>query len=290
MVIGKKIKELRNEAGYTQDDLGKKLSVTRQAVSNWERGRTQPDLDAIKKICEIFSVSLNYFGDEETRSIETDLSKASVYESKITKYIFALSPLLIFVLLLPFMLEKVPYHTDLMGNIDRSGSRLYLFGSICISSILILYLYSNLNKKRILFSLIIMASLSNITLFLLASVVETENFYRGFIEYIAISYGNQISFTIFVVMILFFMIVDLIPLNSMIGIRNSVTMKSTDAWRYVHIKSKLVIACCSIINLLIFLLPVISNFNKMIFSFITVILVFSAIIVISRKYKEPESE
>ena len=37
-MVGKNIKRCRIERGMTQDMLAEKLSVTRQAVSNWERG------------------------------------------------------------------------------------------------------------------------------------------------------------------------------------------------------------------------------------------------------------
>lgn len=284
--IGKKIKKLRNDAGYTQDELGKELIVTRQAVSSWERNRTEPDLDAITKICEIFSVPLSYFSDENNESVESDLSKVSTYESKITRFILAFSPILLFILLLPFMLKDVPYHTDLMGNIDRSGSRLFLFGAILFSSILLFYIYSNLNEKRIFFSVIIVASICNTALFLLASVVEMENFFRGFIDYIAESYGNQITVIMFAIMIIFFMIADIIPQNSVLGIRNSVTLRSKEAWNYVHTRAKSGILCCSMANLYIFLLPNVNNLIKMLLAFITVVIAIVVVTIISQKYNK----
>ena len=38
MTIGKNIRKLRTAAGLTQDQLAERLFVTRQTVSNWERG------------------------------------------------------------------------------------------------------------------------------------------------------------------------------------------------------------------------------------------------------------
>ena len=38
MTIGTNIKKLRTSQGLTQDQLAEKLYVTRQTVSNWERG------------------------------------------------------------------------------------------------------------------------------------------------------------------------------------------------------------------------------------------------------------
>ena len=41
----------------TQDELAAILNVTRQAVSNWENEKTQPDIETITKIAEYFGVS-----------------------------------------------------------------------------------------------------------------------------------------------------------------------------------------------------------------------------------------
>ncbi|MBO4697190.1 MAG: helix-turn-helix transcriptional regulator [Lachnospiraceae bacterium] len=51
-MVGKNIARLRKEAGMTQEELAEKLSVTRQAVSGWERERTEPDLDMVQKAAQ----------------------------------------------------------------------------------------------------------------------------------------------------------------------------------------------------------------------------------------------
>jgi DNA-binding XRE family transcriptional regulator len=56
--VGKNIKRLRIEKGVTQDDMAVHLSVTRQAVSNWERGIAEPDIDTLEKICAYFNVPM----------------------------------------------------------------------------------------------------------------------------------------------------------------------------------------------------------------------------------------
>jgi transcriptional regulator with XRE-family HTH domain len=54
--IGKNIRYLRESKGLTQDQLAEKLFVTRQTVSNYETGRTRPDVDMIVSICnDIFN-------------------------------------------------------------------------------------------------------------------------------------------------------------------------------------------------------------------------------------------
>ena len=48
--IGKNIKDLREQKGLTQDALAEQLFVTRQTVSNYETGRTRPDVEMLMRI------------------------------------------------------------------------------------------------------------------------------------------------------------------------------------------------------------------------------------------------
>ena len=63
--ISDNLKRIRKEKGWTQQELADKLYVTRQAVSNWELGKTEPDADMLIKISEIFQVNAeNILGTE----------------------------------------------------------------------------------------------------------------------------------------------------------------------------------------------------------------------------------
>ena len=53
-VLGERIKALRKARGITQGDFAKKLCVSFQAVSNWERGIAPPDLDNLIRIASFF--------------------------------------------------------------------------------------------------------------------------------------------------------------------------------------------------------------------------------------------
>lgn len=57
--IGKFIHELRNEKGWTQEDLANMIPITRQAVSRWEQGKSIPDSSTLVILSEIFGVSIN---------------------------------------------------------------------------------------------------------------------------------------------------------------------------------------------------------------------------------------
>ena len=49
MEIGNKIKEARNGAELTQDQAAEKIMVSRQTISNWETGKTMPDIASVIK-------------------------------------------------------------------------------------------------------------------------------------------------------------------------------------------------------------------------------------------------
>lgn len=51
--------ELRSKHNLSQDELAKKLFVTRQAVSRWETGETVPNTETLKQLSKLFNVSIN---------------------------------------------------------------------------------------------------------------------------------------------------------------------------------------------------------------------------------------
>jgi transcriptional regulator with XRE-family HTH domain len=66
---GKKIAELREKRGLTQDELAARLGITRAALSHYETGRRQPDYDTLCLIAEFFHVSVDYLLDREQRDL-----------------------------------------------------------------------------------------------------------------------------------------------------------------------------------------------------------------------------
>ncbi len=59
--IGNKIATLRKQNNLSQAELGKKVSISPQAVGKWERGESLPDITTIQRLAEIFGVDLNHF-------------------------------------------------------------------------------------------------------------------------------------------------------------------------------------------------------------------------------------
>jgi len=57
--IGKFLKELRKEKGYTQETLGEKVGVTNKTVSRWETGTYMPPVECLVLLSDIYDVSIN---------------------------------------------------------------------------------------------------------------------------------------------------------------------------------------------------------------------------------------
>lgn len=66
-----RIKQLRTNQNLTQVELARSLSVTKQAVSNWENDNIQPSIEMLIKIADFFGVSTDYLlGRDNKQYIE----------------------------------------------------------------------------------------------------------------------------------------------------------------------------------------------------------------------------
>lgn len=60
MTFGEKLKVLRKEKGYSQEEFAEMLDVSRQAVSKWESDRGMPEIHTLIQISNMFGVTLDY--------------------------------------------------------------------------------------------------------------------------------------------------------------------------------------------------------------------------------------
>ena len=61
-----KIKEFREELQFTQKELAEKIGNVQRNVSNWENGTSEPDLDTIVKLAEVFDITIDELFGRET--------------------------------------------------------------------------------------------------------------------------------------------------------------------------------------------------------------------------------
>ncbi len=59
--ISELIKMKRNDLKLTQEELAEKTFVSRQAVSSWERGKTQPDFESLKLLSKELEIDIDKF-------------------------------------------------------------------------------------------------------------------------------------------------------------------------------------------------------------------------------------
>lgn len=79
MDIGKKLRDARNAAKLTQESAAESLGVSRQTVSNWETGKTYPDIVSVIRMSGLYSVSLDCLLKEE-KTVSNDLNYLNYLE------------------------------------------------------------------------------------------------------------------------------------------------------------------------------------------------------------------
>ncbi len=72
--VSKNIKKFRTEARLTQDALAEKINVTRQTVSSWETGRTQPDFEMLELLSSALGASIEelIYGERHKVGLEPE--------------------------------------------------------------------------------------------------------------------------------------------------------------------------------------------------------------------------
>lgn len=91
--IGERLARLRKEKGLSQEELAGRLNVTRQAVSNWERGKTQPDLEMVGKLADLLGTNVAHLLG---RSSEENPTEEVKLHMKFLKYIYLISVFSVF--------------------------------------------------------------------------------------------------------------------------------------------------------------------------------------------------
>lgn len=84
MEVGAQIKKCRGNLGISQEELAERIYVSRQTISNWETGKSYPDIHSLVLLSTLFNVSLDQLikGDVEAMKKEikeTEVRKLNTY-------------------------------------------------------------------------------------------------------------------------------------------------------------------------------------------------------------------
>lgn len=87
MTVGEKILMCRKKLGLSQEELGKKLHVSRQTISQWETDQTIPTIDNLIRLKEIFCVSIDDLLNIEAKESDCDIepTESHAFEFSVTE-------------------------------------------------------------------------------------------------------------------------------------------------------------------------------------------------------------
>jgi repressor LexA len=86
MAFKENLRKAREMAGVSQAKLAGMLSITQSAVTHWENGSRQPDIETINKLADIFGVSIDFLIGTTTVPDGVVVPKVTVMQSKIHVY------------------------------------------------------------------------------------------------------------------------------------------------------------------------------------------------------------
>jgi len=100
-IVATNIVELRKEAKWTQVELADKLHYTDKAVSKWERGESIPELVTMKKIADIFGVTIDYLTSQKPREEKKEYMLPKIIQTNrvlitaiVTSFVFIIATII----------------------------------------------------------------------------------------------------------------------------------------------------------------------------------------------------
>lgn len=139
MELSEKIKQLRTDKNWTQEELAGKIFVSRTAISKWESGRGYPSIDSLKALSAIFGVSIDQLlSNDELISLAENDSK--IKSQKMQDLVFAaLDSMVGLLFFLPFFGQTIGSNIQMVSLLNLSEMTTLLQGSyivLCTISLL----------------------------------------------------------------------------------------------------------------------------------------------------------
>ena len=135
MEFNEKLKQLRKSNGLTQEDLAEALYVSRTAVSKWESGRGYPNIESLKDIATLFSVSIDdLLSGEKLISIAQKENKSNI--RNLCDLLFGVADLLsVMLIILPLYPDKIDefvYSVNLLNYTQVSDVNIKIYWALYI--------------------------------------------------------------------------------------------------------------------------------------------------------------
>ncbi|MDE6590932.1 MAG: helix-turn-helix domain-containing protein [Oscillospiraceae bacterium] len=59
-MLGETVRRLRQERGMKQEELGRRLGISKQSISNWENENIMPSVELLERLADCFGVTTDY--------------------------------------------------------------------------------------------------------------------------------------------------------------------------------------------------------------------------------------
>ena len=82
MELNEQIKKYRTEMNISQEELAEKIYVTRQSISNWENGKTYPDIHSLLLLSSLFGISLDQLVKGDIEIMKKEIKEAEIIKMK----------------------------------------------------------------------------------------------------------------------------------------------------------------------------------------------------------------
>ncbi len=192
MDIGNKLKNARNEANFTQEEIAEKLGVSRQTISNWENSKSYPDIISVIKLSDIYSITLDTLLKEDENMIKHLDETTNIVKSK--NRLRNVLPILIYILI---WVACILFFWIFSGATDAAVFSIFVFwGILPITSLIISAIIGKDNFKPLIkigtvVLIGIMYMLCEYFTFSLANMVAFDKF--NFINFDALLMGTGFS-------------------------------------------------------------------------------------------------
>lgn len=188
MEIKELIKKARAESGLTQEKAAEELCVSRQTISNWETGKSLPDIISILKMSDLYQISLDELmkGDKK---MEEKIKKDASYEKEqkiFMKYTFI--SMLALLLIEVFNMIRILTTKDISMSyyMEEMMPTPFIVLSLCCLINALLFKIADERKSRLLAKLPIVVMMLTLLYFVFDTIISLIGTYNKYGIYILI--------------------------------------------------------------------------------------------------------
>ena len=104
MELNAQIKKYRRSLNLSQEELAEKVYVTRQTISNWENGKSYPDIHSLLLLSSLFNVSLDQLIKGDIETMKEIINKQEIKKFNYYSTIYAVHLILLLLSAVPLFM------------------------------------------------------------------------------------------------------------------------------------------------------------------------------------------